>query len=463
MKRPQLIYIVILLLLPCLAMAQGSADSAKRVVLRKILINGNDRTRRQILLREMSLHEGDTLSADSLGHLAEKNRLRLYNLELFTEVSVNLVAVEAGVVDCKVAVRERWTIWPEFSFQLADRNFNVWWKEQNHDLHRANIGLTLSDRNFRGNMESMGATVQVGYNQKFWLDYYRPYFDKAQKQGIGVSFGLGRSQEMPYVTDSNKLLFVKDKDKFVNTQIDAAVVYTYRGVYATRHLLQLAYHDYEIADTVVNLNSDYNANGSRYLKMIELSYRFDYNGVDNWNYPLKGYKLVVYNSLRIGLEGMKFQAYSNVEAGMFRQPLPKWYLSVIYRSLISYPSGQPYALRTGLGTKTDYVRGYEYYVINADQYAVMRLDIKRELFNKTFRKIGFKYLPSVPFRVYPKLLADVGYAANPQPGNSFLNNKLLYSAGVGLDVVTAYDIKVRIEYVWNQLGQNGLFLHFNSE
>jgi hypothetical protein len=57
----------------------------------------------------------------------------------------------------------------------------------------------------------------------------------------------------------------------------------------------------------------------------------------------------------------------------------------------------------------------------------------------------------------------MGYAANKYPGNSFLNDRLLYSAGLGVDIVTAYDLKIRLEYAWNHLGQNGLFLHLNSE
>src|SRR5262245_28794517 len=138
MKSLLLYYIGILLLLPCLALAQnkgrdtatntsrvhksvstqalrqnGTAIPASQlhdltslqpqVVVRRINIEGAERTRRRILLREMSIHEGDTLRTDSLSKLAEQNRLRLYNLELFTEVSVNVVPVDPGTVDYHVA------------------------------------------------------------------------------------------------------------------------------------------------------------------------------------------------------------------------------------------------------------------------------------------------------------------------------------------------------------------------
>lgn len=434
-----------------------------RVTVNKITVEGTARTRKQILLRELSFKEGDQIGSDSLPYLKTLNKDRLYNTTLFTEVSLQFIPVDSATVNLVISVKERWYIWPEVSFQLADRNFNVWWTEQNRDLHRANIGLTIKDRNFRGNMESLGATVQLGYTQKFSLEYSRPYFDKAQKQGFGFSVSLAKAQEMSYTTDSNKLRFVKDQDHYINRQFDAAVIYTIRPGYATRHLFQLAYRDYEVADTVVRLNPDYYENASRYLRLIELSYRFEINKVDNWNYSLRGYKLISYNSARIGLEGARFQAYSMLEAGYFHNPAPKWFLSYIFRGRLTFPQDQPYSFRTALGTKSDYVRGYEYYVVDGSQYGLLRVDVKRELLNKVFRKVSVRYLPGIPLRIYPKIFADFGYVTNRYPGNSFLNDRLLYSGGIGVDILTAYDFKIRLEYTWNHLGQNGLFLHFNSE
>ena len=127
-----------------------------------------------------------------------------------------------------------------------------------------------------------------------------------------------------------------------------------------------------------------------------------------------------------------------------------------------YPQAQPYYFTGGLGTQTDYIRGYEYYAIDGSNYGLLRVDLKREIFNNTY-SFPVKYFTAIPLRIYPKIFADAGYVGNLYPGNSFLNNRLLYSAGVGLDVVTLYDIKARFEVAWNHLGQNGLYLHFNSE
>ncbi|MBZ0099157.1 MAG: hypothetical protein K8F30_08740, partial [Taibaiella sp.] len=62
----------------------------------------------------------------------------------------------------------------------------------------------------------------------------------------------------------------------------------------------------------------------------------------------------------------------------------------------------------------------------------------------------------------PKIFADLGYAKNRFAGNSYMNNRLLYSWGVGADLVSVYDFKLRVEYTWNHLGEKGLFLHINN-
>ena len=70
-----------------------------------------------------------------------------------------------------------------------------------------------------------------------------------------------------------------------------------------------------------------------------------------------------------------------------------------------------------------------------------------------------------PYAFYLKSYFDIGYASNTQnyEGNQFLADKLLFGGGLGLDIVTMYDIVVRLEYSWNSIGDNGFFFHIESE
>ena len=68
----------------------------------------------------------------------------------------------------------------------------------------------------------------------------------------------------------------------------------------------------------------------------------------------------------------------------------------------------------------------------------------------------------IPFRIYGKIYGNAGYAYNPQPGFNSLTNRMLYSGGLGLDIVTLYDVNIRLEWSFNQIGQNAIYLHKKS-
>ena len=459
------ISIFFLLLLICsgaYGQDSGSNIDTSKTRIGKIIITGNVVTRGAVIQREISIHEGDIVAADSIAFITEQNRLRLFNLQLFNEVDQHTERNGAEST-WYIHVRERWPVIPTLIVQFADRNFNTWWVTENHDVRRISAGLTLTDKNFRGNLETLAVTAEDGYTQKLGISYMRPYVNNGQTRGLGFNLSYAQSRQTYYVTDSDKLVYAGTYGGPVMLrQFEGGLSYVYRPAYASKHIFQVSYKDYRVSDTILKLNTDYFANGSKEAKFVEIYYRYEYNGVDNWNYSLKGFKLVTQAVVRSGVEGMNFQSYANVEAGIFRNPLPGWYTSAIFRGRLMYPEDQPYYFRGGLGTQTDYVRGYEYYVTDGYNYGVLRLDLKREIFNKTY-SLPVKYFTAIPLRIYPKIFADAGYINNPTAGNSFLSNRLEYSIGAGIDVVTVYDMKIRFEFAYNRLGQNGLYLHFNSE
>jgi outer membrane protein assembly factor BamA len=456
---------MLLLLLPSLAMAQhASTDSLPTGGLRinKIIITGNKVTRQAVILRELCIKEGDTLYADKLQPVIDENRLRLMNLQLFNDVFQYYEQVDGGV-EWHIKVSERWYYIPTGIVQFADRDLNAWWVKQNHDLRRVTAGVTLTDINFRGNLEQLAVTVQGGYTQKLGVSYMRPYVNKDQTHGIGVVANVAQSRETYYNTISDKLVFAGAyTGDVIWRAADVGIRYVYRPAYATRHFFQLSYAFVQVGDTVVRLNRDYFTQGSNTAKYMELLYRFEYNRVDNWSYPLVGFKLVNYAVMRQGFEGVHFQGFIHEEAGYFVHPLRKWYASLILRGRLMIPDEQPYYFRGGPAMQRDQLRGYEYYVLDGYQYGVLRGDVKREIFRRAYAT-DIKYLSVVPLRVYLKVFADVGYINNDVPAMNRLPNTTLASAGIGMDIVTAYDVKMRLEFARNALGQNGIYLHFNSE
>jgi outer membrane protein assembly factor BamA len=437
--------------------------TAKEVIVRHINMSGNKRTKNEIIFRELSIKEGQSIYRDSISSVLKLNKQRLETIGLFTEIQVSADTISTSEFDLNIIVKERWYIIPEPVFQLADRNFNVWWTEQNRDFRRTIIGVRIHNKNFRGRLESLSITTQGGYTKKLGLDYIKPYIDKRQKHGLLFSISFLESQETFYSTDSNKLRFIKANDKYINKQFDISAGYVFRPAYASRHIFRLGLRKVTVADTVITVNPDYYENASNQLEFLELSYRLELNKTDNWNYPLRGTKIIAQAVTRLGLSGMRNQAFTTFELGQYNQLSKKWFTSAILRSRLSSPEKVPYSLNGALGTKYDYVRGYEYYVIDGSHFGILRLNLKYELLNKRIGPLPLKYLSMIPARIYPKIFTDAGYVQNDYPGNSFLNNRFIYSAGAGIDIFTAYDIKIRFEYTWNHLGQKGLFLHFSSE
>lgn len=434
-----------------------------RVVVGRIDLEGDRITKRSVILREIGMREGDIIPLDSVGLLMSRNKLRLFNLQLFNEVDQDIVQGNGDTITWRIRVKERWYIIPTGILQFADRNINTWWADQGHDLRRISAGLTITDRNFRGALEALTVTAQAGYTEKLGLSYILPYVNKDQTHGIGITGSFARSKQVYYTTRDNKLRFAGDHTGPVLwQQAEGGLCYIYRPGYAKKHTIQAVYKQLEVGDIITQLNPDYFADSAKVARFAELNYRYEYNGVDNWNYSLRGEKLVANTVARAGMEGLHYQAFVNYEAGLFRNLGGRWYGSVISRGRLMLPQKLPYYFRNGLGTQTDYVRGYEYYVTDGYNYGLLRLDLKRELFNRTW-SLPVRYFTAVPVRIYPKVFVDAGYINGPVHNNNTLANTLMYSIGAGVDMITLYDVKIRIEFARNHLGQNGLYLHFNSE
>jgi outer membrane protein assembly factor BamA len=459
-------FLLLLLVWSATSYAQSTLPTTKSLYLNHIILNGNDICKRSVILRELNIAEGERHAADSVEDLLRLNKLRLENLAMFNEVLIVPIFTSNDSFDVFIHLKERWFIIPEASFQLADRNFNQWWVEQHHDLNRINLVLGVVDKNFRGNLENLVLYAQLGYTQKFAISYNRPYINAAQTLGWGTYISYATNRQIYYSADSNKQEFTGTyTGPILNHIFEATFSLNYRPAFAVKHLFSVSYKFQDAADTILNLNPQYFGNSLTQLKYFEMAYRMEVNHVDNWSYPTKGQKLVINDIARIGINGMGAQNYINLEAGVYTKISPKFLFSTIARGRITFANQQPFVLTEGLGFMANYVRGYEYYIITGTQYGLLRFDLKYELLNFTLSNIPIKYFTTFPLKIYPKIYFDAGYcyANNDKQYKSFLGNTLLSAAGIGVDIVSAYDFKIRLEYTLNALLQKGLYLHTTSE
>ena len=144
-------------------------DSTDLLTLNRSIIIGNKKTLDRIILRELSLKQGDSVTRAELEKILVRDKNKIYNLRIFNTVSVRALELPDRSFDLLVEVEERWYIFPIPIFELSDRNFNEWWQNYNHDISRVNIGMRLYQYNFRGRNEFIRMTAQFGFSRKFDL------------------------------------------------------------------------------------------------------------------------------------------------------------------------------------------------------------------------------------------------------------------------------------------------------
>lgn len=445
------------------APAAGVADSGS-VTIQHIRVQGNHKTKTPIILRELGIYPGEKLRADSITTILDEARQRLVNTSLFLTVRVYLSGLRGRQSDLRVDVTERWYTFPIPVFSLADRNFNVWWVEERHRLDRINFGVNVYQYNLTGRNDRLALSVQQGYTHRYAITYQLPYFDRKLRQGLGVNIIYSQNRELNYQTSLNKQQYFK-QDQFLKKEFSAGIFYTYKKAIRLYHQLSLSYNFQSVADTILRLNPRYFPDDHTIQRYLELSYRFNYNGADQWAYPLEGTTISAQLTRRgFGLLGNINETQLYMKASRYWTLFPKTYLVGGLRGEWITPERQPYFLLRGMGYYEDYLRGLEYYVADADRYGILKTELKREMLAFQVRSSLLPHKFSVvPVRIYAKIFSDLGYAHSLLPGNELLNNKLLYTYGAGLDFVTFYDIHVRVEYSFNQLGEKGLFLHTKAE
>lgn len=443
---------------------ENHAGDTSYLIIRDIHIYGNKRTRKVIVLRELQLFPGDTIYASTLDAFLEEKRQRLLNSSLFLTVNIYPVSRGAHHTDLNIEVLERqyFLVLPMLS--LVDRNFNVWWVKHNHSLNRLNYGLRLYETNLTGNKDKLGASFTLGYTQQFTLSYDFPYFDKSYRQGFGISASFSRNRELNYTIDSNKQEFYKE-DNFIEKSFNFKLNYSYKKEIRLRHSASLSFNSEKVTDTVLKLNPNYFPDNKTTQQYFEFDYRFSYTGTDIWAYPLHGYSiLALFSRKGFGFLGGVNETKFSVDLRKYWQLFSNTYAATRFQGSLRLPARQPYFLFEGMGYKGQFVRGMEYYVADGNYYGFLYNTLKKQI--AAFR-VHSRMLPkefaTIPIRLYFKIYGDLGYNHFPDPRpHSQFTNELLYSYGLGLDIVTFYDAVLRVEYSINQLGEKGVFLHFES-
>ena len=442
---------------------------SSEVTVNQIFIVGNEKTRRNVILREMDIAEGATYTWNQFNQLVSEDQIKIYNLQLFTSVTVTPLFTADDQVELLVSVKERWYVIPSIIFSLADRNFSEWWINQGRDLSRVNYGVKLSHNNVGGRNEKLRVAGQLGFTQAFDIHYIKPYIDKEQLHGLSARFSFFTNRNIATRSVDNKqVFFTNDNEDVLRKSLNTSFTYTYRGSFYNFHYLTLGFNNTSIHEDVLAQNPNYFGHGEKRMRFFYTEYNYKHDRRNNVAYATDG------ELLNVGVTRYGLFAHDDVnetEIALLANkyfPLDQKFHFVTGLSASFYLSfSQPYTLVRGIGYNPNFIRGFEVNVIEGQQAGVHKSSLRYELLNITYdisSMMPIEEFSHFPIRAYISANFDHGYVNDRSrlPENARLTNTYLYGYGLGLDLVTFYDQVFRFEYSVNSLGTGNFFINVRA-
>jgi outer membrane protein assembly factor BamA len=426
---------------------------------------GNLRTHPSIILRELPFHELDTIRQEAFGKMLITGKENIFNTSLFNFVIVDTIPLGGSPVlmDVGIHVVERWYVWPWPFFEISDRNFNSWFETT--DLSRLTYGIDLTIQNVRGRNETLKFPIHFGFNQEFGFGYRIPYIDKRKITGIGFGAEYNGNHEVIVETHDNKTVYYKDPAHYLRQTINASCELLLRPSFYARHTFRAGFNACYFSDSLLHIPG-YAAGNSNYLNYFSIYYQYKNDRRDVQFYPLTG----SYLDVELDQNGLWFspvnEFFIKTNLRKFLQIHNRWYFASGLTLKVTLTPQPPYFRLRGLGYGRDYVRGYEYYVIDGKDFILWKNNFKFALIPQRDITLDFIRSPKfnrVPYALYLNVFADAGYVIYDGDQNDKTNdlrNSLLVGYGVGLDLATYYNVVVRVEASMNGKGIPGIYLHF---
>ncbi|GAB4447664.1 MAG: hypothetical protein OHK0036_02240 [Bacteroidia bacterium] len=431
-----------------------------------IEIEGNKKTKNNIILREFVKKQGDTVTANRLDYIIQRSQQNIFNTNLFVFDTVYYEKTDSNKIKLHTHLQERWYIWPVPIFEIQDRNFNTWW--QTKDLFRINYGIVVDHENFTGRKDKFSLVIQRGYSEKYGIVFRKPYINQRQTIGFRTSFFFKQNNEMQYNTYHNQPIFFRDYNKHIVQLIEAKLSFTYRKKYFDSHTFEMAYNYWMFNDTLLKLNPLLlNDMAIHQLQYFYLYYSYVFNNTDIQYYPLKGWAAgfsITKNGLGLPVENIdNYFVFGTIKKFT---PITKWFntANAIYLKWTD-SKNIPYFFNRSIGYGNNNVRGYEYYITDGQQYFMTKNALRFRLLKPhiiPLKWLKIKQFNTIPIYIYFNLFYDAAYVQDKYfYQNNFLNNRWIYGYGAGIDFITYYDLVFRVEWAINHLQQTGIYLHLN--
>lgn len=451
-----------------LVLLKSSAQQNNWVFIEKITLNGHNKTHDKIILRELDFQVGDTILASKIKNRFDKNREMLINSALFSKVEINIGKwdYDQNSIEIVINLQEAWYIFPFGWASLADRNFNVWWKEKNHSLRRINYQIGLRWNNLTGHRDLIRVSTAFGFDKRYEIDYKIPGINRRRTIGIYFNALQSKNKEVWYATHKDSLQFYRNESAPQIKRQRLTTGLTFRPKFRTTHALQLTFFNNEVNEVIAkDRNPEFFLGGATNQRYFSLFYKYTSDWRDNKFYPRRGHFWTI-SFQKDGLISKNESVQAFYLSTLYAQYLKIYGSKVNYEGIVKIRkeltnNPQPYFNIRALGYGYDYLRGYEYYVIDGANFIYAKNSIRFALLDKLI-DLG-SYVPPkfrhYPLKVWLTLNNDFGYVKNSANLNNRMPNRLLWGRGIGLNIKVFQMSYAQIELSQNHLKQTNIFLH----
>ena len=307
--------------------------------------------------------------------------------------------------------------------------------------------------------------IRKGFKEHFLISYNAPYINKEKTIGTNTYIQLFKRKKTFFKTINDSLIYYTNNDKYTSRDYEIYFELFFRKNIHKTHNLILNYHFSNIDLNITLENPYYLNNNNNTGSYSSVKYKFTNENRDYIQYPLNGYYINLEAAKYFGIttDINHYEIISQIEKHNKLQN--RLFLGSSFKFKWSSNGYQPYFFQKGLGFD-DYVRGYEYYVIDGQNFWLSKTVFKYLLIEKTTFDIPYIKMSQFKkshYSLFLGLFSDMGYVIdNQNQRNSNLSNGLLWGNGLSIDYVTYYDKLIRIEFSINHLGEKGVFLHFSN-
>jgi len=461
---------------------QEITDSSKakfpstHFIVKNIITKGNHRTWHKIIQREVPFLEHDTIAYSDTAFFCRRIEENVFNTKLFLKVKARFIPDSTAKGKWQkfhvfIRLEERWYLIPYPVIEFADRTFTEWYYNNGADIKRINYGIRVTQNNTSGNNDPLVFSAQTGFLKRYDASYRLPYWDKAQLSGLSISAAYSTNRSFAVYSQKNKQVFFKDTKDSTNVARQRTVFgisYTRRNGIYTYHEAVLGYNANRISDSAAKANPDYYLNGATTQRFFVFRYSFRYDRRNFRFYPTKGYflsadleqqGLLKTDDVAISIARFKAAKYFTLSKKLF--------FSIGTDVITSFPQQLPYSNILGLGYQLRIVRGYDKYVVEGPISFLGKSTLRYKLYEHEFhpRFMPLKQFRSMPFALYPKVFLDAGYVHNnfTSVSNREFTNSFLPGGGIGIDMVTFYDIVFRFEYAINKKLERGFYFYLMAD